>query len=62
MPVKTRAAVPRIIAPRPIVTMISEITGWLVNRLTTIPLNAMPNPAMANAANNTAPTIPRPRA
>ena len=61
MPVKTRAAVPRIIAPRPIVTMIREITGWLVNRPTTMPLKAMPKTAMPIAANNTAPARPSPR-
>jgi hypothetical protein len=53
-PAKTSVALPRIIAPRPIVTMISEIAGRVRRRCTTIALKAMPRAAMASAAN----TIP----
>ena len=42
--------------------MISEITGWPVNRLTTTPLKPMPNIAMPNAAKSTAPAKPSPTA
>ncbi len=60
VPAKISVAVPRIIAPRPIVTMISEITGRLTRWRTTIALKAMPNAAMPAAANRTPPANPNP--
>src|SRR5215510_9000347 len=60
MPRKQSAASPRINAPRPSVTIISEITGRITSRPRTIALNATPNRAMPTQPNSTAPPKSRP--
>src|SRR5438445_2962902 len=60
MPAKIIVLVPRIIAPRPMVTMIREITGRVSKRRTTIALKATPNIAMPAAAHRIAAANPKP--